>query len=297
MSDVRFTWEVGDLQDGMLMREFLLREKTLSRSMLTDIKFKGGELRVNGEVKNVRTTLQKGDIVEVLFPVEEVSESMSPITMPLRIIYEDDHYLLINKTSNVPTIPSRHSESSLAQGVLAYYKENKLNRTIHAVNRLDRDTSGLVLFAKHRFAHDLLSKQQQNKTMKRSYYAIVHGTLDKEEGVIDRPIGRKEGSIIERTVRGDGQGAVTHYRTIQKCGANSLLEIELLTGRTHQIRVHMSSVGHPLLGDDLYGGRKEGINRQALHSKSLEFYHPFLEKTLTFSIELEQDMLDVIQTN
>lgn len=296
MSYVRFDWEVEDSQDGMLMKAFLLREKALSRSMLTDIKFKGGELRVNGEVKNVRTTLRTGDTVEIKFPEEEVSESMSPIMMPLRIVFEDEHYLLINKPANLPTIPSRHSSRSLAEGVLAYYKENKLNRTIHAVNRLDRDTSGLVLFAKHRYAHDLLSKQQKNKTMKRSYFAIVHGIPDNEEGVIDRPIGRKEGSIIERTVREDGQSAVTHYRKIQTCKGNSLLEIELLTGRTHQIRVHMSSIGHPLLGDDLYGGRKEVINRQALHSKSLQFDHPFLERTLTFSSELEQDMLDIIQT-
>ncbi|WP_270181652.1 RluA family pseudouridine synthase [Alkalihalobacillus sp. CinArs1] len=295
MSGLQFNWKVEERNDGTLVREFLLREKSLSRSMLTDIKFKGGSIRVNGEIRNVRTTLHTGDLVSLTFPEEKVSETMKPIEMNLRITFEDEHFLLINKPSNLPTIPSRHSESSLAQGVLAYYQKHDLNRTVHAVNRLDRDTSGLVLFAKHRYAHDLLSRQQKNKTMKRTYYAIIHGVIEQKDGVIDQPIGRKEGSIIERAVREDGQRAVTHYRTIRASSTKSLLEIKLLTGRTHQIRVHLSSIGHPLLGDDLYGGEKGEINRQALHSKSIAFYHPFLEKTLTFTAELEEDMRNVME--
>ncbi|WP_226659368.1 RluA family pseudouridine synthase [Pseudalkalibacillus hwajinpoensis] len=283
------TWLVLKKEEGMGLREFLLREKNMSRSMLTDIKFKGGELLVNGTHHNVRTILSEGDVVEVVFPEEKVSETMKPRQMPLRICYEDDHFLLINKQANLPTIPSRHSTESLAEGVLYYYETRKWKRTIHAVNRLDRDTSGLVLFAKHRYAHDLLSQQQKSKEMKRSYLALVHGEVE-GQGKVEAPIGRKDGSIIERTVRPDGQYALTDYHTIKQYSGFSLLQLSLQTGRTHQIRVHMSHLGHPLLGDDLYGGTKELISRQALHSAKLEFYHPFLQKKLRFEAELEDDM-------
>ncbi|WP_283152338.1 RluA family pseudouridine synthase [Guptibacillus hwajinpoensis] len=291
---VRMTWNVEEKDEGMLLREFLLTEKNLSRSMLTDIKFNGGKLTVNNINQTVRTVLRKDDTVEVLFPKETVSETMVAKEMELRICYEDEHFLLINKPASLPTIPSRHSIESLAEGVLYYYHTHKLDRTIHAVNRLDRDTSGLVLFAKHRYAHDLLSRQQKNKEMKRQYVALVHGEV-KGEGEIDAPIGRKEGSIIERAVRPDGQHALTSYRTINHYKGFSLLELSLKTGRTHQIRVHMSYLGHPLLGDDLYGGTHALINRQALHSAKLEFYHPFLEKKLRFVSELEEDMFCLIR--
>ncbi len=288
-------WTVLDKEAHMVLREFLLREKNISRSMLTDIKFKGGHLLVNGVHQNVRTVLNEGDVVEVVFPEEQISDTMYPQQLPLRICYEDDHFLLINKQANLPTIPSRHSTASLAEGVLHYYKTSNLNRTIHAVNRLDRDTSGLVLFAKHRYAHDLLSRQQKNKEMKRSYLAFVHGELE-EDGEVEAPIGRKDDSIIERTVRSDGQYALTGYHTVKRYKGFSLLQLYLQTGRTHQIRVHMSHLGHPLLGDDLYGGTKDLISRQALHSAELEFYHPFLQKKLRFEAELEEDMRDLIDT-
>ncbi|WP_347550697.1 RluA family pseudouridine synthase [Pseudalkalibacillus hwajinpoensis] len=296
MTAFSMKWTVKTEEAGILVRQYLLEEKSLSRSVLTDIKFKGGSIRVNGEDRNVRTVLQEGDHVQITFPHEEVSESMIPLKIPLRIVYEDEHFLLVNKPPYLPTIPSRHSEGSLAQGVLFYYQSLNLNRTIHTVNRLDRDTSGLVMFAKHRFAHDLLSRQQQNKQMKREYLAIVHGNVEEKEGEVDAPIGRKEGSIIERTVRPDGQYALTRYRMVQMLEDATLLDLSLQTGRTHQIRVHMASIGHPLLGDDLYGGRKDVITRQALHSAKLEFYHPFLEKTLRFEAELEHDMKTLIQT-
>ena len=283
------TWLVVESEAGMGLREFLLREKNMSRSMLTDIKFKGGDLLVNGIHQNVRTVLCKGDVVEAVFPEEKVSETMVPKEVPLRICYEDDHFLLINKQANLPTIPSRHSTESLAEGVLYYYQTKKWKRTIHAVNRLDRDTSGLVLFAKHRYAHDLLSQQQKRKEMKRSYLAVVHGEVN-GHGEVEAPIGRKEGSIIERAVRPDGQYALTRYHTVERYSNFSLLQLSLQTGRTHQIRVHMAYLGHPLLGDDLYGGTKELISRQALHSAELEFYHPFLQKKLRFEAELDDDM-------
>ncbi|RBW69951.1 RluA family pseudouridine synthase [Bacillus taeanensis] len=288
-------WTVKKAHEGLLLRDFLRHEKQISRTLLTDIKFKGGKIVVNGKEERVRYEVNVGDQIEVYFPKEQRSETMKPIHLPLTIVYEDDHFLLVNKPPNITTIPSRQELNvSLAQAVLYYYEQHHIPSTIHVVNRLDRDTSGLVLIAKHRYVHDLLSKQQKQKTMKRTYLAFVHGIVEKGKEKINRPIGRKEGSIIEREVREDGQAAVTHYQVLEQWKQYALLALSLETGRTHQIRVHMASLQHPLLGDTLYGGRRDFINRQALHSHTLTFYHPFLEKVLTFKASLPEDMKQLI---
>jgi 23S rRNA pseudouridine1911/1915/1917 synthase len=283
------------MHEGLLLRDFLRHEKQISRTLLTDIKFKGGKLVVNGREERVRYEVSAGDEIEIFFPKEQRSETMNPVNLPLNIVYEDEHFLLVNKPPNLTTIPSRLvPDRSLAQAVLYYYEQHHISSTIHVVNRLDRDTSGLVLIAKHRYAHDLLSKQQKQKTMKRTYLAFVHGIVEKEKDAVNRPIGRKEGSIIEREVRKDGQIAVTHYEVMEQWKQYALLALSLETGRTHQIRVHMAFINHPLLGDDLYGGTQEFINRQALHSHTLTFYHPFLEKVLTFKASLPDDMKQLV---
>ena len=152
-----------------------------------------------------------------------------------------------------------------------------------------------MLIAKNRFVHHLLSKQHQQKAVKRTYEAIVHGKIVEREGMIDAPIGRKSDSIIERTVCEDGQRAVTHFKVIDSTYHKTHVALELETGRTHQIRVHMAHIGHPLLGDSLYGGRRDEMKRQALHSKSLTFYHPILEKEMSFTIKLPSDMQEVLR--
>jgi 23S rRNA pseudouridine1911/1915/1917 synthase len=291
MRQFTITWNVEASHDGMQLREFLRIEKHISRSALSDIKFHGGGLLVNGLEKTVRYKLQEGDNVQVIFPQEEKSEHMLPEKMKLDIIHEDDHFIVVNKQAGIPTIPSRyHFSGSLAQGIFYYYKEQGINETIHIVNRLDRDTSGLVVIAKHRYAHSLLSIQQRNNEIKRSYLAVVHGQLAHKEGKITARIGRKEGSIIERGVTDDGQDAVTHYQLLKQYQDYALLSLELETGRTHQIRVHLSHIGHPLLGDDLYGGKRELISRQALHSHSAAFFHPFCEQERSFQALLPKDI-------
>lgn len=293
---LKIDWIVQAQQDGMLLRDFLRVEKKMSKKALAEVKFNGGTLLVNGEEVTVRKRLSQQDKVTVCFPPEKRSESLIPQKLELDILFEDDHYLLINKPAGLPTIPSReHPSYTLANGVLAYFAEHNIPGTFHAVNRLDRDTSGIVIIAKHSYAHDLLAKEQKQGNVERTYVAIVHGKLKEQKGTIAAPIGRKSTSIIEREVREDGQEAITHYEVIQATEEETTVSIKLETGRTHQIRVHFSSIGHPLLGDDLYGGKKEKINRQALHSRKASFSHPFSEKYDTFTAPIPEDMRALVE--
>lgn len=286
------SWVVTEAESSVLLREFL-KTKQISKAALTDIKFHGGALFVNENEVTVRTPLSKGDVVKVQFPPEKQSESMEAENMTIDIVYEDEHFLAVNKPPGMPTIPSLYQpKGSLAAGVLFYYQQNDIPGTFHAVNRLDKDTSGIVLVAKHRFAHSLMSKQQREKTIQRVYIALVHGKLEQDQGTITSPVGRNPDSIIERMVREDGQPSITHYEKLDYLFNNniSVARLKLETGRTHQIRVHMASIGHPLIGDDLYGGRRNLIKRQALHSETARFIHPFTDKEVMIKVDLPDDM-------
>ncbi|MBU9723627.1 MULTISPECIES: RluA family pseudouridine synthase [Bacillaceae] len=288
------TWTVSNSEEGLVLREFLRARKQLSRKTLADIKYGGGNIEVNDAPVTVRHLLKKGDIVKITFPAENVSGVIQPFYLHLDIVHEDNHLLIVNKPPHLPTVPSIHNEHSLAGAVLFYYQQCGIPSTFHAINRLDKDTSGLLMIAKHRYAHDQFVRMQNKGEIKRTYRALVHGQLTVESGTIDSPIGRKDGSIIERVVRPDGQRAVTHFQIINVYHNTSLVELTLETGRTHQIRVHMSHLGHPLIADTLYGGIREGLSRQGLHASRLDIYHPIVERYFTFETNLPTDMLGYI---
>lgn len=284
------TWKISEQDAGRTIKEFL-KGKEISKAALTDIKFNGGKILVNEEEMNVRYILKMEDFLQVTFPLEVPSEGMLRESIPLEIIYEDEYVLIVNKPPLMNTIPSReHPTGSLANALLGYYENIGLVAATHIVTRLDRDTSGLVLVAKHRHVHHLLSEQQKSGFVKRIYVALAHGNLVNKMGTIKEPIGRKSNSIIEREVSINGQYACTHYRVLNRFPSFDLIELQLETGRTHQIRVHMSYLGHPLLGDDLYGGSLELINRQALHCRSLSFVHPFESRKLSFEVPIASDL-------
>ncbi|WP_285767567.1 RluA family pseudouridine synthase [Peribacillus sp. SI8-4] len=296
MSNQNFslTWSVFEEDSGSLLREFL-NKCDISKRALTDIKFKGGSILVNGSSVTVRERIEAGDVVTVIFPPEQASGGLLPEPIFLDVKYEDEFVLVVVKPPSMNTIPSReHPNGSLANGLAGYYKKKGIQATIHIVTRLDRDTSGLVLIAKHRHIHHLLSEQQKMRQVKRRYQAIAEGIVAGPESVIDAPIGRKSTSIIEREVRDDGRHARTLYEVLAHTRSHTFLKLELQTGRTHQIRVHMAHIGHPLAGDDLYGGSRAEIDRQALHCFELRFLHPFTKKMMLFQEELPQDMKDLL---
>ncbi|MRH43399.1 RluA family pseudouridine synthase [Aquibacillus halophilus] len=280
----------------MMVKEYLRVVGGLSRRLVKAVKFQGGNLTINGEFSTVRKKLTIGDELIVTFPQETKGSFMHPEHIPLDIVYEDADVMVINKPAHIATIPSlHHTSGTIANGLLGYYEKHNLTYTVHIVTRLDRDTSGLLLVAKHRFSHSILSKEQKLGSVNRSYFAIVEGTMNQKQGTIDAPIARKDDSIIERMVKDGGQHAITHYQVLEETDLYSLVDVRLETGRTHQIRVHFSHIGHPLVGDDLYGGSINHLDRQALHCKSLEFTQPITKQRLHFKSQLPLEMRSLLK--
>ncbi|MFS1663665.1 RluA family pseudouridine synthase [Streptococcus sp. zg-JUN1979] len=274
-----------------------LKGHDISKGLLAKIKFKGGHIWVNGKEENAIYLLEVGDKVAIDIPDELPHDTLQPVVSPLDIVHEDEHFLVLNKPFGVASIPSKLHSNTIANFVKAYYVENHYpNQQVHIVTRLDKDTSGLMLFAKHGYAHARLDKQLQQKTIEKRYYALVSGNGElADEGDIIAPIARDEDSIITRKVDPSGKYAHTSYKVIERFGDVYLVDVWLHTGRTHQIRVHFAHIGFPLLGDDLYGGRMDlGITRQALHCHSLRFTDPFTKKQRCHEIGLTDDFDSVI---
>lgn len=291
LGDFVVRWEIGEHIDGLLIRDFLIEHASLSNRLIKKLKAHDGGILVDGVERTVRHILRCGEQLELVFPPEQISPSLEPVEMPLDIVYEDDFLLVVNKPAGMPVIPSQlHPTGTLANGILHYYLIKEIPYTIHVVTRLDKDTSGLVLIAKHDYSHSLFSNLQRKKEVRRKYIAIVEGILEEKKATIDLPIARRDDSIIERIVDKLGKEAVTYYQVLDESTDLSVVEVELETGRTHQIRVHFSHLGHPLVGDDLYGGRTDLLQRQGLHCSELHFIHPFTRESLSFKAPLPEDL-------
>ncbi|BCA86414.1 pseudouridine synthase [Enterococcus saigonensis] len=280
--------------------KYFLKEQGISKSLLAKIKFQGGLILVNDKRENVLYSLRPDDRVTIVVPDEKEHETMLVDETPITVIYEDEHLLIVNKPAGVASIPAQyHPNGTMANRVKHYYKsQDYKNQVIHVVTRLDRDTTGLMLFAKHGFAHAQLDRQLRNKQVEKKYQALVAGNIQnlKAHAMIDLPIARDLSSLLKRKIDCTGQNAQTEYWLQKHNDKIALVDIKLHTGRTHQIRVHFSGIGCPLLGDDLYGGTMEaGIKRQALHCYKLSFNHPFSEERLTFTLSLPNDMAQIVQ--
>ncbi|MBF2636604.1 RluA family pseudouridine synthase [Listeria welshimeri] len=289
-------WQVENEEDGLLLRTFL-RSKHISKQLLTAVKFSAdGKIEVNRTEQNVLYQVQTGDNVRLTFPTEQQNERLLAEYTKLEVIFEDDFLLIINKPAGMASIPSQyHPSGSVANFVKGHYEAQGLTSAIHIVTRLDRDTSGLMLIAKNRFAHARLSTFLQQGLLKRRYQALTSGILQEEAGSIEAPIGRKEVSIMERFVTPAGKYAKTNYEVLKRYRGFDHVAIQLETGRTHQIRVHFSYIGHPLIGDDMYGGDTSMLQRQALHSYHLHLVHPVTEEYMAFDLALPDDLEEIIQ--
>lgn len=235
---------------------------------------------------DTRQMAKIGDIIIIDLNYDEDNSNIVPLKMELNIIYEDDALLILNKPAGIAVHPSiLHYDNSLANGVRYYFDNINLKKKIRPVNRLDFDTSGLIIFAKNEYVQENLIKQMQNHTFHKEYLCLAKGIFENSKGIINAPIGRKPNSIIERCVNPDGKMAITHYEILKSFDNYSLVKCILETGRTHQIRVHLAYIGHPLLGDSLYGHPSDIINRQALHSYKISFLHPISNKEVNFICE------------
>ena len=247
---------------------------------------------LNGELTNINTVLSKNDIVEFNLEYEEESDNIVATKNNLEIVYEDDALLVVNKPPFMPIHPSENHYTDSLSNVIKYYFQNiNLNKKIRPINRLDKDTSGLCMFAKNEYVQENLIKQMQIGSFHKKYLAILDGILKEKSGTINAPIARKNNSIIEREVNFEnGQSAITDFIVIKEAQNYSLVEFELHTGRTHQIRVHSVFLGHAIIGDSLYSNTSDLINRQALHAYKIEFTHPISKKNIKLEIKLPYDM-------
>ena len=243
--------------------------------------------------KNVYVTapVNIGDLVKINLEFEEESENIVSIKMDLNILYEDEYLLIVDKPPFMPVHPSSNNyENTLSNGIKYYFETNNLNIKIRPVNRLDKDTSGIVVFAKNQYIQEALIKQMKTNDFKKEYIAVLEGNFEEDYIKVDAPIGRKENSIIERQVRNDGADSITKFYVLKRFENYTLVKCLLLTGRTHQIRVHSKYINHPIIGDSLYGNKSDLINRQALHSNKIEFIHPVLNKQITINSEIPNDI-------
>lgn len=276
-------------RDPKKLGPFLLK-KGFSRQALNQAKHHHGMILVNHKRRYTSFTLKVGDEVILVAGQEKQNHWLKPSSNPVDIVGETDNYLLVNKPAGVLSIPSRYEDSdAVVNRLMGYFaRKNETDLKPHIITRLDRDTSGLVLVGKNSIAHASFSKIGKDKFVKK-YHAIVHGNFEKESGLIDQPIG-KEGEGVKRAVVAGGKKAQTAYHVLQQVPGASLVELRLLTGRTHQIRVHMSYLGHPLFGDELYGAQ-DNFERQALHCFYLSFPDPFeKQETKTIQAAEPQDM-------
>ena len=281
---------------GLRVEQFL-RRKRYSGQNLSEIKRLPKSILVNGVHYYMRQELSKGDHLQVRICETKNSEKIPPTNLPLDIIYEDEDLLVLNKPAGMPIHPSLNNYTNSMANALAYYFQSQGKPFIfRCCNRLDRDTSGLTIVSKHLVSGSILSDMTKYREVHREYLAIARGSVTPSEGTIQAPLGRKGGTIIERTVDWEhGEDAVTHYKVVKEANGHSLVSLRLETGRAHQIRIHMKYLGYPLIGDYLYNPDMEYMTRQALHSHHMEFTHPITGEHMSFTAPLPEDMARVMQ--
>ncbi|MBP5200043.1 MAG: RluA family pseudouridine synthase [Schwartzia sp.] len=285
-------YRIDERTDSVSVRSFLKRQG-LSTHLWRRLKHQGS-LFINGEVISRATlaTLRTGDLLRCEIP--EVS-AIEPQNIPLDVRYEDAYLLVVNKPAHMLVHPiAKEQHGTLANAVAYYYETKKEPCVFHPTHRLDRNTTGLVLIAKQPHIQSLLT-DANGPRFHRTYLAIAHGQFVEKEGAIDLPLQRKPTSFIEQEAHADGKPALTRYRVLAETDAASLVELRPATGRTHQLRVHLAAVGHPILGDDLYGERSPLIDRQALHAFRLDLIHPVTQETLSINAPPPEDFLRVAE--
>lgn len=311
-------YQITEKEQGFSVKQYL-KSKGYSTQNMIQLKKNENCVLVNHAPAYMTQRLISGDLLTIHITEENSSEKIIPVELPLDIIYEDEDFMVINKPAGMPIHPSIHNyDNSVANALAWYFQQKGLPFVFRCINRLDRDTSGLTIIAKHYVSAGILSGMlttkvalesevqmkkpsdsvKRYKGIRRQYLAIVRGCVTPASGTIAAPLGRKPGSVIERVVDFEhGESAVTHYQVLEEKNGHSLVSLELETGRTHQIRIHMKYLGFPLIGDYLYNPDTENINRQALHSYRLSFTHPITGAVMEFTAPLPEDMKRVLSSS
>ena len=298
----KFEYIVTEEDKGIPVKGLIRQRFTFSSRMRTKLKYQN-LVRLNGEEVAGWITPNVGDIITIDLPEEK--SDFPPEDIPIYTVYEDDDILILNKQPGVTVHPTKgHPAHTLANGLMKYMEDTKQSFKIRFVNRLDMDTTGLLIVAKNAHAQEEITKQMKANTTEKRYKAIVNGIVAEDQFTINLPIGRPDPENVVRAVMMEGgYDSITHVKVLERYpnqlhpdGGYTMVELLLETGRTHQIRVHMSHIGHPLVGDHLYGGNNPDLlDRQALHSYQLTINHPITKKRMTLDASLPDDMEEVIR--
>jgi 23S rRNA pseudouridine1911/1915/1917 synthase len=292
------TYIVPPEDHGLLLKTVLRDRMKLSRKLLSRLKLTPEGITVNGERRYTSSRVLAGDVVQVRM-AEEESDDIFPQEIPLDILHEDESLLILNKPAGIIVHPTHgHYLNTIANGVVHYWQSKGEKFRFRPVHRLDRETSGVLAIAKHPYAHQQISAQMQAGEVEKRYTAIVHGVVKEDHGTVDAPIDRDPLAPHIRIVTPSGYPSVTHYEVIRRYGNATMVELRLETGRTHQIRVHMRHIGHPLFGDAMYrlpscqAPEEELLQagRHALHASLLSFRHPVLMKRVRYEAPLAPDL-------
>ncbi len=289
----QFTYIVTkeDVEEKFPVKTLLRKRFDFSTRLRNKIK-RNSTVLVNDKIAVFWTIPKEGDEIKVLLPEE--NNNFLPENIPLNIILEDDHLLILNKPPGIVAHPTKGQPChTLSNGISFYQQENSQNYKVRFINRIDMDTSGIIMIAKTSYAQDIITKEMKANQVEKIYSALIFGIMDKKEGKINLPIGRPSDESVMRKVMEDGQESITYYSVIEEFNDKySLLSLKLETGRTHQIRVHLSHLGHPIVGDYLYGGDSPKlIERQALHAERISFTHPATKERVTLHAPLPEDIL------
>ncbi|WP_024834727.1 RluA family pseudouridine synthase [Ruminiclostridium josui] len=289
---------VNENEVGKTLKYVLKNELQLSERLIKKLKLQQ-KIYVNEHPERVNYIVQAADRIKVILNLEEECEHIEPQDIPLDIIYEDECMLVLNKQPNIVVHPtSYHPHNTIANGIVFYLKQKGITKKVRPVSRLDRETSGIIIFAKNQFTQEMLIRQMHSNLFKKEYLGVVQGIPEKNEGTINLPIARKPDSIMLRHISEEGAPSITHYKVLKSFPLHNsaLLEFKLETGRTHQIRVHCHAMGFPIYGDTLYSENTNlFISRQALHSYRTEILHPVTRKEVIFTAELPSDIAGLLE--
>ena len=288
----KYNYLVWSVEKEEVLKKVLIEEMGISLRMISELKSRRA-VNVNGTLRFNHETVHVGEIITV-----DLGENRSEYGLEegvVDVIYEDEDIVAVNKSPFIVVHPTgTHLTGTLLNYMESWFRQNGILEKVRFISRLDRDTSGILLIAKNRYAHHRMSQAHQDMMMQKTYVALIEGKMKRQEGEINAPIGRRENDGIKREVMEDGQTAITKYKVLKEEEKFSLVELTPVTGRTHQLRCHMAYIGYPLIGDSLYGGNMEYMNRQALHSVTLEFFSPRKEEKIYLKAELPQDMQELV---